>query len=140
MVDCGGKGFEVVIDVDVCNWLWKVCYNVWYVVVGICIGVKGWLLDVCVLVLELVGVVWVVCDLLVDCLIFVVIFGYVGDGNFYVVFVLDVIDLVEIVVVKVINVGLVVYVIVVGGICIGEYGVGMGKIGYLVDEYDFVVL
>ena len=62
------------------------------------------------------------------------IVGHVGDGNFHLSYLLDPNDPAEVATVEQMNVQMVQRAIRLGGTCTGEHGIGLHKIGYLVEE------
>jgi len=60
--------------------------------------------------------------------------GHVGDGNFHLSYLLDPNDPVEAATAERLSVQMVQRAIRLGGTCTGEHGIGLHKIGYLVDE------
>lgn len=95
------------------------------------------MMDVCVLILCLVECIGEMkCDI-VEMGFIVLIVGYVGDGNFYVIVLVDFDDVGILKEVEVFNECMVEWVLDMGGMCIGEYGVGYGKMVWLVKEYVF---
>jgi D-lactate dehydrogenase (cytochrome) len=62
------------------------------------------------------------------------IVGHVGDGNFHLSYLLDPNDPAEAAAVEHLNVLMVQRALRLGGTCTGEHGIGLHKMGYLVDE------
>jgi len=62
------------------------------------------------------------------------IVGHVGDGNFHLSYLLDPNDPAEVATVEQMNVLMVQRAIRLGGTCTGEHGIGLHKMGYLVEE------
>jgi D-lactate dehydrogenase (cytochrome) len=62
------------------------------------------------------------------------IVGHVGDGNFHLSYLIDPNDAEEIAQVEALNVSMVRRALRLGGTCTGEHGIGLHKMGYLVDE------
>lgn len=62
------------------------------------------------------------------------IVGHVGDGNFHLSYLMDPNDPKEAQVVEQLNVQMVQRAIRLGGTCTGEHGIGLHKMGYLVEE------
>ena len=60
--------------------------------------------------------------------------GHVGDGNFHLSYLLDPNDPKEVEAVEALNVRMVQRAQRLEGTCTGEHGIGLHKIGYLVDE------
>jgi D-lactate dehydrogenase (cytochrome) len=62
------------------------------------------------------------------------IVGHVGDGNFHLSYLMDANDTAEVEAVERLNVQMVERAIRLGGTCTGEHGIGLHKMGYLVQE------
>ena len=62
------------------------------------------------------------------------IVGHVGDGNFHLSYLMDPDDPRETAAVEALNVKMVQRAIRLGGTCTGEHGIGLHKMGYLLDE------
>ena len=62
------------------------------------------------------------------------IVGHVGDGNFHLSYLMDPNDPRETAAVEALNVKMVQRAIRLGGTCTGEHGIGLHKMGYLLDE------
>ncbi|MBL8305828.1 MAG: FAD-binding protein [Rubrivivax sp.] len=62
------------------------------------------------------------------------IVGHVGDGNFHLSYLMDPNDPRELAAVEALNVKMVQRAIRLGGTCTGEHGIGLHKMGYLVEE------
>ena len=62
------------------------------------------------------------------------IVGHVGDGNFHLSYLMDPDDAKEVAAVEQLNVQMVQRALRLGGTCTGEHGIGLHKMGYLVEE------
>jgi D-lactate dehydrogenase (cytochrome) len=62
------------------------------------------------------------------------IVGHVGDGNFHLSYLMDPDDAAETAAVEQLNVQMVQRALRLGGTCTGEHGIGLHKMGYLVEE------
>ncbi len=62
------------------------------------------------------------------------IVGHVGDGNFHLSYLMDPDDKAEVEAVERLNVQMVQRALRLGGTCTGEHGIGLHKMGYLVEE------
>jgi D-lactate dehydrogenase (cytochrome) len=60
--------------------------------------------------------------------------SHVGDGNFHMLILIDPANADEIAGAKALQARMVARAIAMDGTCTGEHGIGLGKIGYLVDE------
>lgn len=96
-------------------------------------------MDVCVLIFLLVEVINCIKVEIVEVGFLVLVVGYVGDGNFYFLILIDFEDFEELVKVKLLVFLLNKMVLEFEGIVIGEYGVGIGKMFYLIEEYGVVL-
>lgn len=132
--DVGGQDFVVVMSVEECVVVWEVCYKVYFLMVVMYLGYVNFSIDVCVLLYCLFVVVVVICVKCDECGLNVSFVGYVGDGNFYVLFYVVFDDWVIWDVIYVIYDEMMMLIFVVGGICLGEYGIGLYKQKYLVQE------
>ena len=63
------------------------------------------------------------------------IVGHVGDGNFHAVFIIDPDSPAELAEAEAINERIVRRALAMEGTCTGEHGIGMGKIGFLEEEF-----
>ncbi|HEY0214259.1 MAG TPA: FAD-linked oxidase C-terminal domain-containing protein [Paenirhodobacter sp.] len=138
--DFGAIGFEAATAPEDRARLWKARHSAFYTVVNQRPGARGWSSDVCVPVSALGACIRHARELLADCPVPAAILGHVGDGNFHVVFALDPDNADEVAAVKKINAALVTRAIQARGTCTGEHGIGLGKIGYMAQEYDAVAL
>ncbi len=62
------------------------------------------------------------------------IVGHVGDGNFHLSYLMDPNDAAEVAAVEQLNVQMVQRALRLGGTCTGEHGIGLHKMGYLLEE------
>ena len=62
------------------------------------------------------------------------IVGHVGDGNFHMLILIDPANPDDVVRAKALHARMVARAIAMEGTCTGEHGIGLGKIGFLVDE------
>ncbi len=62
------------------------------------------------------------------------IVGHVGDGNFHLSYLMDPNDQTEVAMVEQLNVQMVQRALRLGGTCTGEHGIGLHKMGYLLEE------
>ncbi len=62
------------------------------------------------------------------------IVGHVGDGNFHLSYLMDPNDAAEVAAVERLNVQMVQRALRLGGTCTGEHGIGLHKMGYLLEE------
>ena len=63
------------------------------------------------------------------------IVGHIGDGNFHAVFMIDPDSAAELAEAEAFNERIVRRAIAMEGTCTGEHGIGMGKIGFLEEEF-----
>jgi D-lactate dehydrogenase (cytochrome) len=130
----GGKAFEWAETPEERTRLWTARHNAYFAAVQSRPGCRAISTDTCVPISRLA-----------DCLLDSVaeadasglpyfLVGHVGDGNFHFGYLLDPDDPQERVVAEDLNQKLVARALRLGGTCTGEHGVGLHKMGFLVDE------
>jgi D-lactate dehydrogenase (cytochrome) len=130
----GGKAFEWAETPEERTRLWTARHNAYFAAVQSRPGCRAISTDTCVPISRLA-----------DCLLDSVaeadasglpyfLVGHVGDGNFHFGYLLDPDDPQERVVAEDLNQKLVTRALRLGGTCTGEHGVGLHKMGFLVDE------
>lgn len=132
--DFGGKAFEWAATPEERTRLWTARHNAYFAAVQSRPGCRAISTDTCVPISRLA-----------DCLLDSVaeadasglpyfLVGHVGDGNFHFGYLLDPNDPREREVAEDLNHKLVARALRLGGTCTGEHGVGLHKMGFLVDE------
>jgi D-lactate dehydrogenase (cytochrome) len=132
--DHGGRGFEWAKAAEQRSRLWHARDNTLYAGLGLRPGARAMITDVCVPVSRLA-----------ECLtetrkdadasgLVAPIVGHVGDGNFHMLILIDPANPDDVVRAKALHARMVARAIAMEGTCTGEHGIGLGKIGFLVDE------
>jgi D-lactate dehydrogenase (cytochrome) len=133
-VDHGGRGFEWAKAAEQRSRLWHARDNTLYAGLGLRPGARAMITDVCVPVSRLA-----------ECLtetrkdadasgLVAPIVGHVGDGNFHMLILIDPANPDDVSRAKALHARMVARAIAMEGTCTGEHGIGLGKIGFLVDE------
>ena len=132
--DHGGRGFEWAKAAEQRSRLWHARDNTLYAGLGLRPGARAMITDVCVPVSRLAECLTETrmdadaSDLVAP------IVGHVGDGNFHMLILIDPANPDEVARAKALHARMVARAIAMDGTCTGEHGIGMGKIGFLVDE------
>ena len=132
--DHGGRGFEWAKAAEQRSRLWHARDNTLYAGLGLRPGARAMITDVCVPVSRLA-----------ECLtetrkdadasgLVAPIVGHVGDGNFHMLILIDPAIPTTSLAPKALHARMVARAIAMEGTCTGEHGIGLGKIGFLVDE------
>ncbi len=130
----GGKAFEWATTPEERTRLWTARHNAYFAAIQSRPGCRALSTDTCVPISRLA-----------DCLLDSVkeadasglpyfLVGHVGDGNFHFGYLLDPTDPKETELAEKLNHQLVARALSLGGTCTGEHGVGLHKMGFLVDE------
>ncbi|HYF44124.1 MAG TPA: FAD-linked oxidase C-terminal domain-containing protein [Ramlibacter sp.] len=130
----GGKAFEWATTPEERTRLWTARHNAYFAAIQSRPGCRAISTDTCVPISRLA-----------DCLLDSVreadesalpyfLVGHVGDGNFHFGYLLDPHDAKERETAERLNHSLVARALALGGTCTGEHGVGLHKMGFLVDE------
>jgi D-lactate dehydrogenase (cytochrome) len=130
----GGKAFEWAATPEERTRLWTARHNAYFAAVQSRPGCRAISTDTCVPISRL-------ADCLLDSVaeadasgIPYFLVGHVGDGNFHFGYLLDPNDPKERATAEELNTRLVARALSLGGTCTGEHGVGLHKMGFLVDE------
>ena len=132
--DHGGRGFEWAKAAEQRSRLWHARDNTLYAGLGLRPGARAMITDVCVPVSRLAECLTETrqdadaSDLVAP------IVGHVGDGNFHMLILIDPAKPDDVVRAKALHARMVARAIAMDGTCTGEHGIGLGKIGFLVDE------
>jgi D-lactate dehydrogenase (cytochrome) len=132
--DHGGRGFEWAKAAEQRSRLWHARDNTLYAGLSLRPGARAMITDVCVPVSRLAECLTETrqdadaSDLVAP------IVGHVGDGNFHMLILIDPAKPDDIVRAKALHARMVARAIAMDGTCTGEHGIGLGKIGFLVDE------
>jgi D-lactate dehydrogenase (cytochrome) len=133
--ECGGGDFQWASRTEDRNKLWQARHDAYYAALALRPGCKGWATDVCVPI-----------SALTECLLetrkdidasglLAPIVSHAGDGNFHLVFLVDTESSDEMARASGVNDRMVARALAAGGTCIGEHGVGYGKIEFLKSEH-----
>jgi D-lactate dehydrogenase (cytochrome) len=132
--DHGGRGFEWAKAAEQRSRLWHARDNTLYAGLSLRPGARAMITDVCVPVSRLAECLTETrkdadaSDLVAP------IVGHVGDGNFHMLILIDPANLDDVARAKALHARMVARAIAMDGTCTGEHGIGLGKIGFLVDE------
>jgi D-lactate dehydrogenase (cytochrome) len=132
--DHGGRGFEWAKAAEQRSRLWHARDNTLYAGLSLRPGARAMITDVCVPVSRLAECLTETrqdadaSDLVAP------IVGHVGDGNFHMLILIDPAKPDDVVRAKALHARMVARAIAMDGTCTGEHGIGLGKIGFLVDE------
>jgi D-lactate dehydrogenase (cytochrome) len=130
----GGRGFEWAKAAEDRSRLWHARDNTLYAGVGLRPGARAVITDVCVPISRLAECLTKTRQDADDHGFVAPIVGHVGDGNFHMLILIDPANADEIAGAKTLHARMVARAIAMDGTCTGEHGIGLGKIGYLVDE------
>ena len=131
----GGTSFEYARRQDERTRLWKARHDAYPAILALRPGCHGLTSDVCVPVSRLAQCIAETRDDMQGATIPWGIVGHVGDGNFHAVFMIDPASEAELAEAEAINERIVRRAIAMEGTCTGEHGIGMGKIGFLREEF-----
>ncbi len=135
----GGSDFRWSTTTDDRAKLWHARHNTLPAARAMRPGGKPWVTDVCVPISKLADCILETKRDLQASRAFAPLVGHVGDGNFHLNFILDPEDSAELAEVKDLNARLVRRALAMSGTCTGEHGIGLGKIGYLMEEHGEAV-
>jgi D-lactate dehydrogenase (cytochrome) len=130
----GGRGFEWAKAAEDRSRLWHARDNTLYAGLGLRPGARAVITDVCVPISRLAECLTETRQDADDHGFVAPIVGHVGDGNFHMLILIDPANADEIAGAKALQARMVARAIAMDGTCTGEHGIGLGKIGYLVDE------
>ena len=134
-VGLGGTAFEYARRQDERARLWKARHDAYPAILALRPGSHGLTSDVSVPVSRLAQCIAETREDMARATIPWGIVGHVGDGNFHAVFMIDPDSEAELAEAEEINERIVRRAIAMEGTCTGEHGIGMGKIGFLEDEF-----
>jgi len=114
--------------------LWKARHAAYYAGMALRPGSQGFATDACVPISRLADcILETKADIAATGLIAPIV-GHVGDGNFHLSYLMDPNDPRELAAVEELNVKMVQRALRLEGTCTGEHGIGLHKMGYLLDE------
>ena len=133
--DLGGTAFEYARRQDERARLWKARHDAYPAILALRPGCHGLTSDVCVPVSALARCIEETREDMKRASVPWGIVGHVGDGNFHAVFIIDPDSPAELAEAEAINERIVRRALAMEGTCTGEHGIGMGKIGFLEEEF-----
>ena len=131
----GGTAFRYARRQDERVRLWKARHDAYPAILALRPGSHGLTSDVCVPVSRLAQCIAETRDDMMGASIPWGIVGHIGDGNFHAVFMIDPGSEAELAEAEAFNERIVRRALAMEGTCTGEHGIGMGKIGFLREEY-----
>ncbi|WP_407179137.1 FAD-linked oxidase C-terminal domain-containing protein [Bradyrhizobium sp. STM 3562] len=132
--DHGGGGFEWARAPEDRSRLWRARDDTLYAGLGLRPGSRALITDVCVPISRLAECLTATRRDADESGMIAPIVGHVGDGNFHMLILIDPSQPAEIARAKALHGRMVARAIAMDGTSTGEHGIGLGKIGYLVDE------
>jgi D-lactate dehydrogenase (cytochrome) len=130
----GGQDFEWATQPEDRTRLWNARHNAYFAALQLRPGCRAVTTDTCVPISRLAESIVGARRILDRAPCPTAILGHVGDGNFHAVLLIDPSDPAEVALAEELNDEIVRLAIAVGGTCTGEHGIGLHKIGYLVEE------
>ncbi|MYH51664.1 MAG: FAD-binding protein [Gemmatimonadetes bacterium] len=131
----GGTAFRYARRQEERTRLWKARHDVYPAILALRPGSHGLTTDVCVPVSRLAECISATRDDMMTASIPWGIVGHIGDGNFHAVFLIDPDSPAELAEAEAVNERIVRRALAMEGTCTGEHGIGMGKIGFLHEEF-----
>jgi D-lactate dehydrogenase (cytochrome) len=132
--DHGGRGFEWARAPEERSRLWHARDNTLYAGLGLRPGSRALITDVCVPISRLAECLTATRRDADESGFIAPIVGHVGDGNFHMLILVDPAQPEEITRAKALHGRMVARALAMNGTSTGEHGIGLGKIGYLVEE------
>lgn len=130
----GGEGFQWATRPEDRTRLWTARHNAYFASLQMRPGSRGISTDTCVPISRLADCITGARAILDKAPGYTAILGHVGDGNFHCVLLLDPNDPAEVAACEKLNDEIVQLALSMDGTCTGEHGIGLHKIGFLVDE------
>ncbi|MGB7181901.1 MAG: FAD-linked oxidase C-terminal domain-containing protein [Burkholderiaceae bacterium] len=130
----GGEDFEWATRPEDRSRIWNARHNAYFAALQVRPGCRGISTDTCVPISRLADAVTGSREILDRATVPTMIVGHVGDGNFHCVLLLDPNDPKEVEECERLNDEIVQLALNLDGTCTGEHGIGLHKIGFLVDE------
>jgi D-lactate dehydrogenase (cytochrome) len=131
----GGGGFEWATRPEDRSRLWSARHNAFFAMLQLKPGCRALTTDVCVPISRLAECVVETEQDLRQSTLPCPIVGHVGDGNFHVAMLIDPAQQAEIDEAERLNHRMVRRALSMGGTCTGEHGVGLHKMGFLIEEH-----
>jgi D-lactate dehydrogenase (cytochrome) len=130
----GGQEFEWATRPEDRTRLWNARHNAYFAALQLRPGCRAVTTDTCVPISRLAESIAGARRILDRAPCPTAIVGHVGDGNFHAILLIDPDDPKEVALAEELNDEIVRLAIAMGGTCTGEHGIGLHKIGYLVEE------
>jgi D-lactate dehydrogenase (cytochrome) len=130
----GGQDFEWATQPEDRTRLWNARHNAYFAALQLRPGCRAVTTDTCVPISRLAESIGGARRILDRAPCPTAIVGHVGDGNFHAILLIDPADPAEVELAERLNDEIVRLAIAMGGTCTGEHGIGLHKIGYLVEE------
>ena len=130
----GGQDFEWATQPEDRTRLWNARHNAYFAALQLRPGCRAVTTDTCVPISRLAESIGGARRILDRAPCPTAIVGHVGDGNFHAILLIDPSDSAEVELAERLNDEIVRLAISMGGTCTGEHGIGLHKIGYLVEE------
>ena len=132
--DLGGKDFVWATHPEDRTKMWNARHNAYFACLQVRPGCRAISTDTCVPISRLADSIIGARKILDSATFPTMIIGHVGDGNFHAVLLVDPNDSVEMAEAERLNDEIVRLALSMDGTCTGEHGVGMHKIGFLIEE------
>jgi D-lactate dehydrogenase (cytochrome) len=133
--DNGGTGFEWAVNPEDRSRLWNARHAAYFAMLQLKPGCRALTTDVCVPISRLAECVAETEQDLRGSPLLCPIVGHVGDGNFHVAMLISPDDPAELAEAERLNHRIVERALRMDGTCTGEHGVGLHKMGFLIDEH-----
>lgn len=130
----GGENFRQTTDEGERRKLWQARHDTALACRALKKNGRLFATDVCVPISRLADCIEQTQADLAESNLFGPVIGHVGDGNFHVALTADPSDHAELRIMEAFHARLVTRALAMEGTCTGEHGIGIGKMGYLVDE------
>ena len=132
--DLGGKDFVWATHPEDRTKMWNARHNAYFACLQVRPGCRAISTDTCVPISRLADSIIGARKILDSATFPTMIIGHVGDGNFHAVLLVDPNDSVEMAEAERLNDEIVRLALSMDGTCTGEHGVGMHKMGFLIEE------
>jgi D-lactate dehydrogenase (cytochrome) len=133
--DFGGQDFEWATRPEDRTRLWQARHHAYFACLQARPGSRAVSTDTCVPISRLADSIEGARVILDRASIPSMLFGHVGDGNFHALILVDPLDPLEMAQAEQLNAQIVRLALAMDGTCTGEHGVGLHKIGFLVEEH-----
>ncbi len=130
----GGKDFEWATRPEDRTRLWNARHNAYFACLQVRPGCRAISTDTCVPISRLAESITGARAILDTADFPTMLLGHVGDGNFHAVLLVDIDDAAEMEVAERLNDQIVRLALSMDGTCTGEHGIGLHKMGFLVEE------